>query len=254
MKLITCLLLALAVALSGCKTAAKRDKEKKAALDRKAKANLRGEEISDTDFQAFVGRLRKAVAAQFKAAGITPLSVGNVTMKNDPADIRRAFEYARDIGVPTIVCSPEPESMKILDAMVKEFDIKIAIHNHGPEDKKFPSPYDVWTAVQPYDKRVGLCIDVGHTARAKVDPAEAIRKCRERLYDCHLKDIDSTAPDGKTIEGGRGVLDLKSIFRALLDVHYPHLASFEYEKDENDPVPGLSETIGYAKGIVAGLA
>jgi sugar phosphate isomerase/epimerase len=197
---------------------------------------------------------RKAVAAKFKAAGITPLSVGNVSMKNDPADVRRAFEYARDIGVPTIVCSPDPDSMKILDAMVKEFDIRIAIHNHGPEDKRFPSPYDVWTAVQPYDKRVGLCIDVGHTARAKVDPAEAIRKCRERLYDCHLKDIDSTAPNGKTIEGGRGVLDLRSIFRALLDVHYPHLASFEYEKDENDPVPGLSETIGYAKGIVVGLA
>ena len=197
---------------------------------------------------------RKAVAAQFKAAGITPLSCGNVGMKNDAADIRRAFEYARDIGLPTIVCSPEPESMKILDAMVKEFDIKLAIHNHGPEDKKFPSPYDVWTAVQPYDKRIGLCIDVGHTARAKVDPAEAIRKCRERLYDCHLKDIDSTAPDGKTIEGGRGVLDLKSIFRALLDVKYPYLASFEYEKDENDPIPGLSETIGYSKGILAGLA
>jgi inosose dehydratase len=197
---------------------------------------------------------RKAVAAKFKAAGITPLSVGNVTMKNDPADVRRAFEYARDIGVPTIVCSPDPDSMKILDAMVKEFDIRIAIHNHGPEDKKFPSPYDVWTAVQPYDKRVGLCIDVGHTARAKVDPAEAIGKCRERLYDCHLKDIDSTAPGGKTVEGGRGVLDLKSILRALLDVHYPHLASFEYEKDENDPVPGLSETIGYCKGILAGMA
>jgi inosose dehydratase len=197
---------------------------------------------------------RKAVAAQFKASGITPLSVGNVGMKNDPADIRRAFEYARDIGVPTIVCSPEPESMKILDAMVKEFDIRLAIHNHGPEDKKFPSPYDVWTAVQPYDKRIGLCIDVGHTARAKVDPAEAIRKCRERLYDCHLKDIDSTVPDGKTVEAGRGVLDLKAILRALLDVKYAHLASFEYEKDENDPLPGLSESIGYCKGLLAGMA
>jgi inosose dehydratase len=197
---------------------------------------------------------RKAVAAKFKEAGITPLSVGNVGMKNDPADIRRAFEYARDIGVPTIVCSPEPESMKILDAMVKEFDIRLAIHNHGPEDKKFPSPYDVWTAVQPYDKRIGLCIDVGHTARAKVDPAEAIRKCRERLYDCHLKDIASTAPNGTTVEGGRGVLDLKAILRALLDVRYAHLASFEYEKDENDPLPGLSETIGYCKGILAGMA
>src|SRR5687768_7347647 len=149
---------------------------------------------------------RKAVAAKFKAAGIIPLSCGNITMQNDEANVRQAFEYARDTGLPTIVCSPHPDSMPILDKMVKEFDIKLAIHNHGPEDKRFPSPHDVWNAVQKYDKRIGFCIDVGHTARAKVDPAEAIRKCRERLYDCHLKDIDSTAPDGKTIEGGRGVL------------------------------------------------
>ena len=197
---------------------------------------------------------RKAVAARFKEAGITPLSCGNVSMKNDTADVRRAFEYARDVGLPTIVCSPDPDSMKILDAMVREFDIRLAIHNHGPEDKRFPSPYDVWKAVQPYDKRIGLCIDVGHTARAKVDPAEAIRKCRERLYDLHIKDIDSTEPDGKTIEGGRGVLDLQSVLRALLDVGYPHLVSFEYEKDEDDPVPGLAETIGYVNGLLVGLA
>jgi inosose dehydratase len=197
---------------------------------------------------------RKAVAAQFEAAGITPLSCGNVSMKNDVADVRRAFEYARDIGLPTIVCSPDPDSLKILDAMVKEFDIKIAIHNHGPEDKRFPSPYDVWTAVQPYDKRVGLCIDVGHTTRAGVNPAEAIRKCRERLYDLHIKDIDSAAPNGQTIEGGRGIIDLAAVLRALLDVKYPYLVSFEYEKDENDPLPGLSETIGYAKGLLVGLA
>lgn len=197
---------------------------------------------------------RKAVAAQFKAAGITPLSCGNVSMKNDVADVRRAFEYARDIGLPTIVCSPDPDSLKILDAMVKEFDIKIAIHNHGPEDERFPSPYDVWTAVQPYDKRVGLCIDVGHTTRAGVNPAEAIRKCRDRLYDLHIKDINSAAPDGETIEGGRGIIDLAAVLRALLDVKYPYLLSFEYEKDADDPLPGLSETIGYAKGLLVGLA
>jgi len=197
---------------------------------------------------------RKAVAAQFKAAGITPLSCGNVSMKNDVADVRRTFEYARDLGLPTIVCSPDPDSLKILDAMVKEFDIKIAIHNHGPEDKRFPSPYDVWTAVQPYDKRVGLCIDVGHTTRAGVNPAEAIRKCRERLYDLHIKDIDSAAPNGQTIEGGRGIIDMAAVLRALLDVKYPYLVSFEYEKDADDPLPGLSETIGYAKGLLVGLA
>ena len=197
---------------------------------------------------------RKAVAAKFKAAGITPLSCGNITMQNDEANIRQAFEYARDTGLPTIVCSPHPDSVPILDRMVKEFDIKLAIHNHGPEDKRFPSPHDVWNAVQKYDKRIGFCIDVGHTARAKVDPAEAIRKYRDRLYDLHFKDINSTAPDGKTVECGRGVLDLKSIVQAALDIRYPHLFSFEYEKDENDPVPGLAESIGYTRGLLAGMA
>jgi inosose dehydratase len=197
---------------------------------------------------------RRSVAARFKEAGITPLSCGNITLENDAANVRRAFEYARDLGLPTIVCSPHPDSMSILDAMVKEFDIRLAIHNHGPEDKRFPSPYDVWKAVERYDRRIGLCIDVGHTARAKVDPAEAIRRCRERLYDLHIKDIDSTAPDGKTVEGGRGVLDLGTILRALLQVGYAHLLSFEYEKDEDDPLPGLAETVGYTKGLLAGLA
>jgi len=194
---------------------------------------------------------RRAVAARFKAAGITPLSCGNVTMQNDRANVRHAFEYARDTGLPTIVCSPDPDSMPLLDQMVREFDIRLAIHNHGPEDKRFPSPYDVWKAVEAHDRRIGLCIDVGHTARAGVDPAEAIRKCRDRLYDLHIKDIDSTAPDGHTVEAGRGVLDLRSVVKALLDVGYPHLMSFEYEKDENDPIPGLAESIGYVKGLLA---
>jgi len=193
---------------------------------------------------------RAAVAARFKDAGIAPLSCGNISMENDAADVRRAFEYARDAGLPTIVCTPDPRSLPILDAMVKEFDIRLAIHNHGPEDKRFPSPYDVWKAVERYDLRIGLCIDVGHTARARVDPVEAIRRCRERLYDLHFKDIASTEPDGTTIEAGRGVLDLEAILRALLDIRYSHLVSFEYEKDEDDPLPGLAESVGYAKGLL----
>jgi sugar phosphate isomerase/epimerase len=197
---------------------------------------------------------RQRVAGRFKDAGITPLSCGNITMENDAANVRRAFEYARDAGLPTIVCSPHPDSMPILDSMVKEFDIRLAIHNHGPEDKRFPSPYDVWKAVEGYDRRIGLCIDIGHTARARVDPAEAIRRCRDRLYDLHIKDIDSTAPEGRTVEAGRGVLDLRSILRALLEVGYPNLLSFEYEKDEDDPLPGLAESVGYVRGLLAGIA
>jgi inosose dehydratase len=202
---------------------------------------------------------RKQRAQMFRDAGLVPLSVGNVGMKNDEADMRRAFEYVRDVGVPTMVCSPVRDAgdldkwVKTLDKLVKEFDIKLAIHNHGPEDKQFPSPYDVMKAVEKYDKRIGLCIDVGHTARAGVDPAESILKCRERLYDVHLKDISALGDRNTPIEGGRGILNSKSILAALLKIKYQGLVGFEYEKDAKDPVPGLAESVGYTKGLLAGL-
>lgn len=198
---------------------------------------------------------RRTVAQKIKEAGITLMSCGNVSMENNEANIRAAFEYARDAGIPTIVCSPHPDSMPILDKMVKEFNIKLAIHNHGPEDKRFPAPQDVWKAVQAFDRRIGLCIDVGHTARAQEDPAEAIRKYRERLYDLHIKDIANSerTPRGSTVEMGRGALNQKAIFRALLEIKYPYLVSFEYEKDADDPLPGTAESVGYAKGLLSCL-
>lgn len=196
---------------------------------------------------------RQAAMQKLKDGGITPMSCGNITMENNEASIRQAFDYAKDCGIPTIVCSPHPDSMALLDKMVKEYDIKLAIHNHGPEDKRFPSPYDVWKAALNYDKRIGLCIDVGHTARAKVDPAEAIVKCKERLYDLHFKDIDTTEPKGSTIPAGRGVLNLPSILQALMKVRYTYLLSVEYERSPDDPFAEVAETIGYSKGLLAGL-
>lgn len=193
---------------------------------------------------------RGAAMEKLKTAGITPSSCGNITMQNDEKNIRQAFDYAKDCGFPTIVCSPHPDSMPILDRMVKEYNIKLAIHNHGPEDKRFPSPYDVMKAVKGFDQRIGLCIDVGHTARAKVNPAEAILKCKERLYDLHFKDINTTEPNGTTIEAGRGVLDLPAIVRSLQKIRYPHLVSIEFEGWEADPLPAVAETVGYTKALM----
>ncbi len=187
-------------------------------------------------------------------AGLQPLSVGNISMRSGEADIRKAFEFAKDLGVPTIVCAPSHDVIPVLDKMVKEYDIKLAIHNHGPEDKGFfPSPYDVMRAVEKFDQRIGLCIDVGHTARAGVDPAEAILKFSDRLYDVHMKDISAMGDKNTPIEGGRGILDTRSILAALLKIKFKGLVGFEYEKDGKDPVPGLAESVGYIKGVLVGL-
>lgn len=192
---------------------------------------------------------RRAGAQAFKDAGITPLSCGNFNM-NTEAETRPVFEYARDAGLPVIVCTPDPKLMPVLDKLVKEFDIKLALHNHGPK-AVYPSPYDAMRAAEPFDRRIGLCIDVGHTLRAGVDPAESILKCRARLYDIHLKDLASSAEDAATLEVGRGVMDFRSIFRALMRIDYGYMANFEYEKDADDPVPGLAESVGYARGLMS---
>jgi len=194
---------------------------------------------------------RRAIAQRFRDAGVAPLSCGNVGLPADEAGIRAAFEYVRDLGAPTMVCSPHPDSFPTLEQMVREFDIRLAIHNHGPQDKHFPSPYEALKAAEKYDKRIGLCIDVGHTARAGVDPAEAISRCRERVYDIHLKDIHAMTPQGRPIEVGRGALDIAGILQALQAIRFTGHVGFEYEKDAADPVPGLSESVGYVRGILA---
>jgi len=196
---------------------------------------------------------RQDVAKKFRDAGITPISCGVISTKNDENDVRRAFEYARDIGVPTIVGMPDPKSMPLLDKYVKEFDIKLAIHNHGPESKEWKSPYDAWEAVKDHDPRIGLCIDVGHTARAGVDPAEAIRKCKDRLYDLHMKDVGNLRGKnaGSEVEVGRGALDIRAMLQALLDIRYQGHVGFEHEKDATDPLPGVAESVGYMKGVLS---
>jgi sugar phosphate isomerase/epimerase len=194
---------------------------------------------------------RKAVAQKFRDAGITPLSCGVIGMTDDVTQIRNAFEYARDAGIPTIVCKPTRQSLPVLDTLVKEFDLKLAIHNHGPEDKVWPSPLDVWDVIQKYDSRIGVCVDVGHTARCGVDPVAALRTCSARLYDLHLKDLASTERNARSIEVGRGVLDIRGILKTLLDINYAYHVGLEHEKDMNDPIPGAAESFGYIRGTLA---
>ncbi len=196
---------------------------------------------------------RRSVVQKFRDGGITPLSCGVIYLPSDEPGMRAAFDYTRDCGIPTMVCSLDPAALPLAEKLVKEYDIRLAIHNHGPGDRRFETPEIVWNAVSPFDRRIGLCIDIGHTARAGVDPADAIRKYHERLYDLHLKDVTSRTAKGAPVEGGRGVMDLRAVMEALVAVRFAHQAEFEYEKDADDPLPGLAETVGYTKGLLMGI-
>jgi len=194
-------------------------------------------------------------AAKIRAAGVTPHCCGVLYLKNDEAATRRMMEYVRAHGLSFFSCSVEPEALPLLERLVKEYDFRAAIHNHGPEDKTWPGPRRVWEAIQPLDERIGLCLDVGHAWRAGEDPAEAVHRYRSRLYDVHLKDslADVGAKDD-AVEMGRGRLDLRNILTALIATGYRENVWLEYEKDPNDPVPGLAESVGYIRGLLRGLS
>ncbi|HEX9781602.1 MAG TPA: sugar phosphate isomerase/epimerase [Opitutaceae bacterium] len=196
----------------------------------------------------------RAIAGKFRAAGITLTGSGVFRLSNDETAVRAAFSNARAAGLDTMVCSPELAALPLVEKLVKEFDQKLAIHNHGPEDKIYPTPKDVWTAIQPFDKRIGVCVDVAHTARTGADPVEMIRLCAPRLYDLHLR--DTVAPVGamKDIpsEIGAGRLDIVGILSALIDLKYTGVVAIEYEKGGN-VLAGASESIGYTRGVLAAL-
>jgi len=118
----------------------------------------------------------------FDAAGLKVMSIGNIDMTkaNTVDDLRPLFELAKNFGAPMMVCAPTQANLKAVEQMVREYDIRIAIHNHGPEDRHFPSAQSVLEAVSGLDPRCGLCMDVGHAYRAVRMPrllaAEAARK------------------------------------------------------------------------------
>ena len=196
-----------------------------------------------------------ATAEKIRAAGITPACCGVLYLKNDEADMRRMFDYVRAIGVPLFSCSPEPAALPLLERLVQEYDLQAAIHNHGPEDKVWPTPEGIWQAIESRDARLGLCLDVGHAYRSGTDPAEAIKRYRRRLYDVHVKDtVAVVGAEDTPVEMGRGKLDLHAILSSLIEIGYGKNVWFEYEKDPNDPVPGLAESVGYIRGLLKGLS
>ncbi len=185
-------------------------------------------------------------------AGLELYGGGVIYMRTDE-QVRRAFDYAKAAGMQTIISVAPYELLSLVEEMVKQHDIQVAIHNHGPGDKLYPLPESAYEQIRSLDRRIGLCNDIGHTMRAGVDPAVSAEKLADRLLDVHIKDVSAAEAQGSTVEVGRGVIDIPNFLRTLLRIDYAGVVAFEYEKDADDPLPGLAESVGYVRGVLATL-
>ena len=195
--------------------------------------------------------IQKAVE-KANAAGLHIYACGVVGMKT-AADVNQAFAHAKMAGMRTIVGVPMPDVLPLVNERVKEYGISVAIHNHGPGDKVYPTLEKAHEKIKHLDRRIGYCMDIGHTARAGCDPAASARRFADRLLDIHLKDVSAAAAKGRCVEAGHGVIDIPALLEALVEIKFTGNASFEFEKDPSDPMPGLAESVGYVRGVLAML-
>jgi len=191
----------------------------------------------------------------YAAAGISLHAAGTIYFpKDEDEDIRAKFEYAKRAGISVIVAGdPALGTLPRLEKFVKEYDIRIAIHNHGPEDKVFPSPLDVLKAVRNLDPRMGCCIDIGHAVRAGTDIVQAIHEVGPRLFNMHGKDLTDFHSKESQVDVGQGVMPFREIFDALIKTNYKGFVDLEYEINGDDPMPGVIESFAYMRGVLAGM-
>lgn len=193
--------------------------------------------------------------ADYAAAGIKLHAAGAIYFdKDDDDDIRAEFEFCRRAGVNLMIARvPARTTLPRIEKFVKQYDIRVAIHNRGPEDKSFPSPFDVLKAVKDMDSRMGCCIDVGHAARAGANLVDAIHAAGPRLYNLHVKDLASFNSKEIQVAVGDGILPFREMFEALIAIRYPGFVDLKYEIHPDDPMPGVIASFSYMRGVLAGM-
>ena len=197
----------------------------------------------------------KAGRAAVEESGAVIVGGGTITLQTDTDDdVRTYFEYARASGMPLMVIAPTRATLPRIERFVVEYDIQVAVHNHGPEDPHFPGPQDVLPVIRDMDPRVGVCLDVGHTARTGIDVVEAAEMSGDRLLDMHMKDLADLGDRASQCIVGEGRIPVARLFSALSEMGYDGFVNLEYEIDAFDPLPGMQRSFAYMRGALAGLA
>lgn len=192
-----------------------------------------------------------AFKAKCREAGVEPYILGPIYMRSE-ADVDRAFAYAERYGADVFIGVPTYELTDYMIKKVKETGIKVAIHTHGPDGQPFPNIQKVVEVYKDPSLGIGCCMDLGHSVRMGEDIVKDIKKYKAWIYDIHIKDESAASKAGQTWEMGRGVMDFRPIVKVLRQIKYKGVVSLEFEKNGNNPHPGVAESIGYLRGISDG--
>lgn len=199
-------------------------------------------DLSDSELKARMKIMRDA--------GLNPYAPGVVYMKSEKA-VHDSFAYTKATGMKMIVGVPNYDLLPLVEKKVKETDISVAIHNHGPDNPLYPSPEDAYNNIKDLDPRIGLCADLGHVYRGGLDPVKQLKLVKDRLLDIHIKDVSAASKAGHVCRPGEGVFDFKAVLKALVDIDYQGFVSMEYEAEKNNPIPGHAEMKGYMDGVLS---
>lgn len=205
--------------------------------------------LESTDAQ--LAELKKLLAE----AEIVMSSHGVNKFTSDHEANRKVFEFARRAGLKNITANPTPDAFESLDKLVAEFDIRICIHNHGP-DADYDTIDDVVQAVKDHDPRIGACVDTGHFIRSKEDPIDALNRLGKRVFALHIKDEEKQEKKSRNVIIGKGFLDVVALFKTLRKIEFPAdgSISLEYEANPDNPIDDIQQCLAVAREAIAKAA
>ena len=197
--------------------------------------------------------------------GIDPYAIGPVYMDTQEK-AKVAFDFAARLGARTIVGVPfvrkdvggksvRFENRALAEkvaALCAEYGMRFAIHNHGPDaPEMFPDSAAMYAMVKDLGDRMGFCLDIGHELRFGSDPAAAIRKYPERIFDIHMKNVTSADKAGKAACFSRGKVDLADVLLALCEIGFDGVCAIEWERGGTlkADFAELAESVGYFRGL-----
>lgn len=195
------------------------------------------------------------VQAKLEEHDILPVNFGVIGLPNDEERLRQIFEFASKLGVLAITSEPSMEAMDLIEQMVQEYDIAVAIHNHPPRpnnpDYRVWDPNYVLSMVEDRDPRIGASADIGHWIRSDIAPVDGLQILEGRLISLHITDVDQFGPEGEDVIMGKGVGDLAAVLDELRRQNFGGHLSIEYEANWEDNLPDASQNVGFIRGWAA---